>query len=492
MFRTVSPERAGIPSAHVERFIRLLNRRGLVMHSVLLMRGTDIFGEFYWKPFTKDTCHRMYSETKSYVGVAIGLLEQDGKLTLEDRISDHFPEKIDRELPPYLRDLTIRNMLMMETCGDPPSWFRHPDPDRTHLYFAENSAQLPGGMRWSYDSPGSQVLSTLVEKLSGMPLFEFLRTRIFEKLGTFQTAEILKTKTEDSFGDSALLCTTRDMASFARFVMNYGTWNGERILNEAYLRAATSPLADNDQTGFDGVFSKGYGYQIWCTDYNGFAFNGMGCQFTVCLPQQDLIFVCTADNQGYVEAKSLILTAFYEEIVDHLEDASLPEDPESAARCQSLADALQLAHIPGKTDAAYAQTLHGKVWHCAENPMGITKFSLHFTGEKTGEWCYTNAQGDKVLPFGLGHNVFGKFPQYGYSGLHAGARTTDGSLYDCAASAAWREPQKLLLKVQIIDRYLGNMLVMFSFSGDTAVVRMTKTAEDFLDEYEGILVAKSE
>lgn len=58
-------------------------------------------------------------------------------------------------------------------------------------------------------------------------------------------------------------------------------------------------------------------------------------------------------------------------------------------------------------------------------------------------------------------------------------------MYDCACSAAWREERKLLLKVQVIDRYFGNMLAMFSFKGDVAVVRMVKTAENFLNEYTG-------
>ena len=89
------------------------------------------------------------------------------------------------------------------------------------------------------DSAGSQVLSSLVEKLSGQSLFDYLNDRIFRKLGTLQTATILKTRNGDSWGDSALVCTSRDMASFARFVMNYGAWQGEQLLNEAYLRAAT-------------------------------------------------------------------------------------------------------------------------------------------------------------------------------------------------------------------------------------------------------------
>ena len=87
-------------------------------------------------------------------------------------------------------------------------------------------------------------------------------------------------------------------------------------------------------------------------------------------------------------------------------------------------------------------------------------------------------------------NEFSKFPQFGYSNEHAGLPTEDGFLYDCAASAAWRENQKLLLKVQIIDRYFGNFCAVFSFKGDIATVNMEKNAEAFLNEYKGAIVAK--
>ena len=491
MFTHITPEQAGISSKYVTRFIRTLEKRGLVTHSALLMRGDKLFGEFYWKPFDESFCHRLYSETKSYVSVAIGLLEQEGKLNLDDPICKYFPEKIEREPNEYLKNQTIRQMLTMSTCGETPSWFRHPDPDRVHLYLNENSCHIPAGMRYTYDSPGSQVLSTLAEKLSGMSLFEYLNDRIFSKLGTFQTATILKTKTQDSFGDSAMVCTARDMMSFARFVMNYGKWNGEQLLNEAYLRKATSPQVDNDFRGFDYYAARGYGYQFWCIGEEGFFFNGMGCQLTICLPRQDLIFSITSDNQGFDSAKDRIVTAFQDLIVENLQDAPLPEDPESYAECLELGKKLELAHLAGNRGSGYGKELEGKVYLCEENPTGIKKFSFRFT-ENGGELHYTNAQGDKVLPFGLGKNVFCKFPQFGYSDEHAGLPGPEGFLYDCAVSAAWREEQKLLIKVQIIDRYFGNMLAIFSFREDYAVVRMTKTAEDFLTEYEGIFNAKLE
>ena len=91
MFEKITPEQAGISSKTVKSFIQKLEKRGAITHSVLFMRGDKIFAEAYWKPFHKDFCHRQYSQTKSFVGIAIGLLEEEGKLCLDDKIVDYFP-----------------------------------------------------------------------------------------------------------------------------------------------------------------------------------------------------------------------------------------------------------------------------------------------------------------------------------------------------------------------------------------------------------------
>ena len=136
------------------------------------------------------------------------------------------------------------------------------------------------------------------------------------------------------------------------------------------------------------------------------------------------------------------------------------------------------------------EELNGAVYECAENPMGWTKFSLHFNDAKTGELHYTNAQGDKVLPFGVNHNVFGKFPQLGYSNDRGGLRTFDGFMYKDAVSFAWLQDNKFIIDVQIIDRYFGNMSMIFAFRDGEAAFKMTKSAEDFLNEYQGVGTAK--
>ena len=114
--------------------------------------------------------------------------------------------------------------------------------------------------------------------------------------------------------------------------------------------------------------------------------------------------------------------------------------------------------------------------------MGITELCVSFSWDR-GSLEYTNAQGKKSLLFGFDYNEISEFPEDGYSDRIGGV--PGKKHYRCASSAAWIEPNTLLVKVQIIDQYLGNLHIKLHFSGDRIAVQMQKKAEGFLSEYEG-------
>ena len=150
---------------------------------------------------------------------------------------------------------------------------------------------------------------------------------------------------------------------------------------------------------------------------------------------------------------------------------------------------LGVAH--GAASSELAARINGRTFTCADNPMGIGWFRLDFTGDK-GCFVYSNAQGEKALHFGLQKNVFGKFPQLGYSDDRGNVHELTDFRYDCAASAGWLDGRTLQLRVQIIDRYFGSMTAAFGFRDEnTVAVRMVKAAEDFLGEYQGWMAAET-
>lgn len=486
----IKPEEAGISSRQIKTFIDSLDKAQLSTHDIIMMKGNDIFFEKYWKPFDESFLHRMYSVTKSFVAIAIGFAEQDGLLALDDKIVDYFPDETKGLTDENMKKQTIRNMLMMATSRIDKSWFAAKPKDRVKFYFEcdETTSRTPGTV-FNYDSTGSFVLGALVEKLSGMKLDDYLREKLFDKIGISKEAYILRCPGDWAWGDSALLCTAKDLLKFARFVMNNGKWNGEQILNENFIKDATSKLIDNNVAGQEYLDTYGYGYLIWRTYDNSYFFNGMGCQFAICVPDKDLIMVYNGDNQGKAHAKRVIIDNFFNMIVRKASDKPLAAAPEEYTALEERTEDLKLASAIGDAHSDFAESINGVTYNLAENVMGMTSVRVVFENNGRNRLEYTNAQGDKVLYFGMCKNEFGLFPQEGYSDV-IGTVATNGHYYKCAASAAWTEPQKLFFKVQITDKYFGTLNITLSFKDDEVGIYMNKCAEDFLNEYEGFAWGK--
>lgn len=486
-FENTTPERVGVSSKQVLRYIKKLEQARFPMHSLILARGNKIFAEYYWAPFTKDTCHRMYSQTKSYVGIAIGELARQGKLSLDDKIIDYFPDKLPETVHPFWQAQTIRHMLTMHTCTDGGNWFVPSCTDRLKTYFASKPCRYPGTV-FCYDSSGSFVLGALIERLTGKTFLEYMREICLDEIGFSKEAHHLYCPGGEAWADSSLLCKPMDMVLFCRLLANGGEWNGKQLLDRDNVKTATSKLVSNDSYGVNTYKSLGYGHQIWVSDDGSFAFQGMHGQHTIYHPKSDIIVSVTGSYpEGFSQTTcELIYRGFFEEIA-YTADASPLNDADFDELAAHTAD-LKLFSLNGAIHSEWETALNGTVFVPEPNALHITEFSLEF--EKDGGiFRYQNAQGQKELRFGRGCNVFQPFPQYGYSDT-IGNVPCEGHTYDCAVSAVWRQPNKLGLFVQVIDEYLGSLDIEFAFNDDYAVVDMKHTAEAFLREYFGQFTAK--
>lgn len=490
MFEYVSPESMGISSESIKKYVSILEKYRLSTHDIIMMRHGKVFYENYRKPFNKDFLHRMYSVTKSFVGIAIGFLEQDGLIDLDAPMISYFDEDLSSPSHENIKNQTIRNMLMMSTgcTTNTMGWFGRKGI-RLNDYFDSTTpdknytSKMPGAF-FDYDSPGSFVLGCVVEKITGKKLIEYLREKFLDKIGFSKEAYILTCPGGQSWADSALLCKPSDLAKVCQFMLNGGSWNGEQILNREYALKATSNLISTNDVGHFKANTLGYGYQIWQTYRNSFSFNGMGGQYAIGVPDRDIVFVINSDNQAHPAAESVIIDRFFEEIVETAADAPLPENPKAYDDLMKYSDSLELHYLEKGCENNISSKISGKEYIMNDNPMGITKMKFTFSGDEV-IWEYTNAQGDKKLSFGLGKNVFAKFPQEGYADNVAGTYA-EGNFYDCASSATWTHYGNMELLVQIIDKYFGRLHIRVAFVDEkTIAVNMFKIAEDFLHTYEG-------
>lgn len=488
MFTYATPEECGISSSVIEKYIRRLDENGYAMHSIMMSRSDKIFAEGYWKPFDDQSLQRMNSITKSFVGIAIGLLEEEGRLSLEDKVSDYFKDSFPADCPDFTKELTIGDLLAMRTVNGEPvgHWVRDGVNDRILPFFSEKAVK-PKDTLFRYDSTGCFILCVIAEKITGMPFVEYLKDKILRDIGFCEETSCIKGPDGYSWGDSGLLCRTKDLLSFTKFVMDKGISDGKRLMNKEFLTRATSKISDTNTKGFLAHNTFGYGYQIWKTYEDGFAFFGMGDQLAVCVPKKDFIFICTADNQGNPASRPVIMNLLYHDIIKELSDTPLPPNPDACDSLRSYCKSLELVSLLGDATSPAVKIVNNAQYVLGSNPMKIEKFSLAFdTSHNSGVLKYKNKQGEKELYFNMCNNNYTFFPQEGYPDTQMNV-PCPGNKYPCAVSAAWLEERKLGIRVQMTGKHLGGLYISIGFSPDynDVCMHMVKNTNCFLNEYSG-------
>jgi len=225
-------------------------------------------------PIAKDTIFRIASMTKPIAGVAMMMLWEQGKWTLDDPVAKHIPEFASLKVStpngevPQTRPMTMRQLMSHSAGFDVSGGYSKMNiNDRSQPLQAmiDKLAKLPlpvqPGTDWRY-GPSVDIQGHVVEKLSGQPLDVFLKTRIFDPLGMkdtgfwvekskadrvtkmFTYGDDKRIKTAPTQGDptakpvllsgsGGLLSTTPDYLRFAQMMLNGGEANGKRFLKKS-------------------------------------------------------------------------------------------------------------------------------------------------------------------------------------------------------------------------------------------------------------------
>jgi len=159
---------------------------------VLFQKGYGAANLEYDVPITPDTIFHVASVSKQFTAMSIVLLEEDGKLSIDDDVHKYLTE-----LPDYGRKITIRNLLQ-HTSGIRDQWqtlgiagWRLDDvitqDQILRILFRQKALNFDPGTRHLYSNGGYTLLAEIVKRASGKPLPEFTRERIFEPLGMVRT-----------------------------------------------------------------------------------------------------------------------------------------------------------------------------------------------------------------------------------------------------------------------------------------------------------------
>lgn len=471
-FKYSKPEAVGISSRWIKNFADRLECCHLPMHSFILMKDDKIIAESYYAPYKADTFHRMFSITKSFVSIAIGLLEDEGKLSINDKIIDYFPEKLpEGEVSPYLSELTIKNMLMMATCHQVTTYKLPGVTDWVGSFFTTPPSHVPG-TTFSYDTSSTHTLCALVERLTGMKMLDYLRNKFLDEIGFSEDAYVLEAPGGESLGGSGLMATSMDLLKFIYVISKNGKVNDKQLLPEAYVRAATACQIDTYGKGSSWEEMQGYGYQFWRTTHNGFCCYGMGGQYACYYPDQNMILVTTADTQGRAGGTQLIFDAFYQEIYDKIKTAISEESTDLDKYLASRT----LFHVEGNGTSPILDKVNNVKYILDKNKKGFKWISLSVESG-VGILRYETMEGTFALSFGIGYNKVVEFPKYHYK---------------AAASGAFRDDNTFLIKSHIVDECIGNVTIQLVFKGNEITVLMRKFEETMFNEFDGFISGRKE
>ena len=291
-------------------FIRRCHERNIPIHGFMAVKDDKVIAEEYFRPYTAESLHRMFSVAKSFTALATGCLAADGKIGLDDCICDYFPEYTGEQTHPWIKEMTIRQMLMMATCHSKTTYRRFEEDDWCESFFKVRPDHRPGTL-FAYDTSAAHVLSALVEKQTGMKLLDYMREKFLDKRGFSKEAYFIKDPKGTSQGGSGLMCTLRDVVKVGCLVMNGGKFGDEQLLPETFMHEAV--IKQIDTGSFEGIDkNRGYGYYFWRTRHGGFSMYGMGGQFVFMFPELKFVFAMMADTQGVAGGEQMLIDIFYD------------------------------------------------------------------------------------------------------------------------------------------------------------------------------------
>ncbi len=317
---TDNPESVGIDGARLCGIEARLKASEANVHAVVVVRrGKLVFEQYFsgyddpWGApegkyaFDATIRHDMRSVSKSVTSLLVGIAI-DRKLIADkdELVIKFFPDHTGPRAPGWEK-LTLRHLLTMSSgmkWNENLPW-KHPANDEPHLgfepdpigYVLSRPIAAPPDTIWNYNGGGTDLLGSIIERVSGKSFEAFAREALFQPLGISDLE--WKTYRNGKIAPAAgLRLRPRDAAKIGQLVLNRGKWDGRQVVSAAWIDESIAPRFQAIGY-FGGLFF--YGYQWWLgrtlsdgREISWVAAVGLGGQRVVIVPEFDLVVVTTS------------------------------------------------------------------------------------------------------------------------------------------------------------------------------------------------------
>ena len=408
LLKRSSPEAEGISSSAILDFIRAAEGQAHPLDAVqgfMLLRHGNVAAEGWWTPYGPGSPHSLYSLSKSFTSSAIGLVVGEGRLTLDDPVLKFFPEDAPSNPGENLKAMRVRHLLSMNTGHkeDPTAYLfgrrqvsllgprvLHKEDMTTHasegededwpLAFLSLPVEYRPGTWFVYNTAATYMLSAIITQLTGEPLLEYLRPRLFDPLGIENP--VWETDPRGvSLGGSGLHIKTEEIARFGQIYLQKGMWQGKRIVPEKWIAEATKATSDNSDTETNPDWTVGYGYQFWRCRHNAYRADGAFGQYCIVMPEQETVLTII----GGVRDMQAVLDKVWEHLLPAMQPGALPADPQAY---NQLCDRLAALSLPlplpgGQPSSPSTEQWSGKTYQLDSNDLKLESVSIQFGEERS-------------------------------------------------------------------------------------------------------------
>ncbi len=372
-----APEKQGVSSEKLLDFVMALEERSCNPHALMVLRHGTVVAEGYWRPFGQENRRYLYSLSKSFTSIAVGFAKSEGLLNIEDKVLSFFPHSLLDPISDNLAAMRVRDLLTM-TGGysfDITMALLAPGAEDWVKALLALPVEHQPGTFFLYNSGGSYLLSAVVQQVTGENLLDYLKVRLFDRLGiegaTWETCP-----RGICAGGWGLSLKVEDLAKFGQFLLQKGSWRGSQLLPVSWIEEATTSQVDNhsgrEKENID--WRQGYGYQFWRCQHGAYRGDGAAGQYLVVLPEQEAVVVLTSEVANMQPALDVI----WEALLPAFQPNPLP--PRVDAQ-RNLREKLRHLSLPEPSHAFFSGQLY-RSFKCTldDNELGIR--SMHYAFEE--------------------------------------------------------------------------------------------------------------
>lgn len=444
-----TPAQKGVDPEMIANFLDDVKSTGLELHGFMFYQSGAVIAETWWRPYASHRRHVQHSATKSWTAAGIGLLVDDGVLSLDDKVISFFPDDLPDTVSENLAAMTIRDLLTMRTGhlqgisggswrGLKGSWIR--------AFLQEPVADRPGE-HFIYSSGSSFMLSAVATAVTGKTLYEICNERLFRPMGLGSLKWDIGPGGINP-GGNGLTCTLEDSLKLGVLHLHKGQWEGKTLLSERWVSEATrnqvteawlgkfdgKHYLSREESGEAGISRReGYGYQWWMTSNGGFCASGVFGQKCLVYPELDLVI---AFNSG-LSLQDTTLSALVAKWLIPASRARGAATTTESSRLSELQRDAAMPAIEGKHSSLTQPAIQG-LYRVDSNEDNIREIIFGFDDDRC-HFTLVDNRGTHNITAGLKAPIEGVTTMTGYYLHHA----YQPDFTSVVAEARWKDEQTL-------------------------------------------------